>query len=197
MDWRSGILGSGNATFWIALIRATLAFSLGVTMLLMPDKTGPKLANFIGMYWLIGSILSLRWDASGRRARGLSLLSAVVGVIAGLILLSRGLTLGWAAEATFFFMLGLVILLTGLIHVFGGVKTGRDAARKWSWASFLLGIFEVVLGLLVVIRPLARGPLISLSASIWALLGGLILIGDAIRIRRLGQKKSLPDKKLV
>jgi uncharacterized membrane protein HdeD (DUF308 family) len=146
-------------------------------MLLLPDKTGPKLANFIGMYWLIGSILSLRWDSSGRRARGLSLLIGVVGVTAGLIFLSRGLTLGWAAETTFFFILGLVILLTGLVHVFGGVKTGRDATRKWSWASLL-----------------ARGPLIYLSASIWALLGGLILIGDAIRVRRESQKNSLPEK---
>ena len=187
-------MGSGNAAFWIALIRAILAFSLGVTMLLWPDKTGPKLANFIGMYWLIGSILSLRWDSSGRRARGLSLLTGVVGVIAGLIFLSRGLTLRWAAETTFFFMLGLVILLTGLVHVFGGVKTGRDATRKWSWASLLLGVFEVILGLLVVIEPLARGPLIYLSASIWALLGGLILIGDAIRARRLSHKKALPEK---
>ncbi len=95
-------MGSGNAVFLIALIRAILAFSLGVTMLLVPDKTGPKLANFIAMYWLIGSILSVRWDASGRRARRLSLLTGVVGVIAGLILLSRGLTLGWATEVTFF-----------------------------------------------------------------------------------------------
>ncbi len=97
-------------------------------------------------------------------------------------------------RSDFFFMLGLVILFTGLIHVFDGVKTGRFATRQWSWASLLLGIFEIILGLLLVIKPLARGPLIYLSASIWALLAGLTLIGDAIRTRRLSQKNHSQTK---
>ena len=43
------------------------------------------------------------------------------------------------------------------------------------------------MGLLLVISPLERGPIIYFAASIWALLGGLILIGDALRVRRVSQ----------
>jgi uncharacterized membrane protein HdeD (DUF308 family) len=81
--------------------------------------------------------------------------------------------------------------LTGLLHIFGGFRTGPVEThllshnRKWSWTAFLLGLFEMVLGLMLVIEPMGRGPLVYFAASVWALIGGVILLGDALRIRRL------------
>jgi uncharacterized membrane protein HdeD (DUF308 family) len=93
------------------------------------------------------------------------------------------------AEDIFFSVLGLVILLTGLLHIFGGFKKGPDQVRQWSWTSFLLGLFEVILGLMLVVGPLTRDIWVYLAAGIWALIGGVILIGDAIRLRRLSQQE--------
>jgi uncharacterized membrane protein HdeD (DUF308 family) len=61
--------------------------------------------------------------------------------------------------------------------------------RKWSWTAFLLGLFEIVLGLLLVVEPLGRGPVVYFAASIWALVGGAILLGDAVRLHKLQQAK--------
>lgn len=177
-----------NVAFWITLLRGILAISLGTALLIQPDKPLPMLGNFMGMYWLAAGIISLRWGASGERARGFPVLAGVIGVLAGLGMLSRTLAPTVVPEGTFFSVLGLVILLTGLLHIFGGFKKSPDQAREWSWTGFLLGLFEVILGLMLVVGPLTRDIWVYLAASIWALIGGAILITDALRLRRLSRQ---------
>jgi uncharacterized membrane protein HdeD (DUF308 family) len=180
--------------YWITLIRGLLAISLGVALILQPDKAQPILVNFMGIFWLLSGIVSLRWGVHGERARGLSLLAGIVGVLAGIGLLTRRWTTGAEYEETLVIVVGLIILLTGLLHIFGGFRTGAEETpllgrkRKWSWTSFLLGLFEMVLGLLLTIAPLHVGPGVYVAASIWALVAGVILIGEATRLRRMRQQ---------
>jgi uncharacterized membrane protein HdeD (DUF308 family) len=176
--------------FWITLIRGMLAVTLGVALFFWPDKARPMLVNFMGMFWLVSGIISLRWGVHGERAKGLSLLAGAAGVLAGIGMLSRRFTHGIVGEDVLISVIGLIILLTGLMHIFGGFRTGPvethlfSENRKWSWTAFLLGIFEIVLGLLLIVEPQGRGPLVYFAASVWALVGGAILLGDAARQRR-------------
>ena len=180
--------------FWVTLFRGLLAISLGVVLLFLPGKALPMLANFMGIFWLLAGVTSLRWSASGERARGLSLVAGVIGVLAGLVMISRHLTDNVVSFTTLLDILAVVILLTGLLHIVGGFRTGEDAARQRSWTSVLLGVFEVVLGILLLITraaaPTGFGRPTYLAFTIWALIGGLILIGEALRVRkaRLSQK---------
>jgi uncharacterized membrane protein HdeD (DUF308 family) len=176
--------------FWITLFRGALAITLGVALIFQPDKARPMLVNFMGMFWLVSGIVSLRWGVHGERARGLSLLAGVAGFLAGVGMLSRSFTRGMVGEDVLLSVIGLIIFLTGLMHIIGGFRTGAEhrhlfsADRQWSWTAFLLGLFEIVLGVMLVIEPLGRGPVIYFAASVWALLGGVILLGDAARQRR-------------
>jgi uncharacterized membrane protein HdeD (DUF308 family) len=179
--------------FWITLVRGMLAVTLGVALVFWPDKARPILVNFMGMFWLVSGIVSLRWGVHGERAKGLSLLAGAAGVLAGVGMLSRRFTQGMVGEDVLLSLIGLIIFLTGLMHIFGGFRTGPvethllSQNRKWSWTAFLLGLFEIVLGVILVIAPMGRGPLIYFAASVWALVGGTILLGDAVRLRRLRQ----------
>jgi uncharacterized membrane protein HdeD (DUF308 family) len=186
--------------FWITLVRGLLAVILGVALIFQPDKARPMLVNFMGMFWLVSGIVSLRWGVRGERAKGLSLLAGAAGVLAGIGMLSRRFTTGMVGEDVLISVMGLIILLTGLMHIFGGFRTGpvetqpvsqnrfRGLPRTWSWTAFLLGLFEMVLGIMLVIEPLGRGPVVYFAASVWALVGGAILIGDAVRLRRQKQQ---------
>jgi uncharacterized membrane protein HdeD (DUF308 family) len=179
--------------FWITLIRGMLAITLGVALVFQPDKARPMLVSFMGMFWLVSGIVSLRWGVNGERARGLSLLAGAAGVLAGLGMLSRRFTMGIVGEDVLVSVVGLIILLTGLMHIVGGFRTGAvethllSRNRQWSWTAFLLGLFEIVLGVMLVLEPLGRGPVVYFAASVWALVGGTILLGDAVRLRRLRQ----------
>ena len=188
--------------FWITLVRGLLAISLGVALIFQPDKARPMLVNFMGMYWLVSGIVSLRWGVRGERARGLSLLAGAAGMLAGIGMLSRRFTRGIAGDDVLLSVIGLIILLTGVMHIFGGFRTGqvetdpasqnrpRGLPRTWSWTAFLLGVFEIVLGIMLVIEPLGRGPVVYFAASVWALVGGAILIGDAVRLRQRAKQEA-------
>jgi uncharacterized membrane protein HdeD (DUF308 family) len=173
-----------NVAFVVTLVRGLLAVTLGVVLLFQPDKSRSVLVNFMGMYWLVSGLISLRWGIAGRRAAGLWLLAGLAGVLAGIGTLLRGVATTRVQEEVFITTLALVIALTGLVHVFGGFRTGPDLGRRQSWSAFLLGVFEIILGLLLAFAPLERGTGLYLAASVWALVGGFILIGDAMALRR-------------
>jgi uncharacterized membrane protein HdeD (DUF308 family) len=179
--------------FWITLIRGVLAISLAVALLVQPDKTRPMLGNFMGMFWLVSGIMSVRWSIRGERSRGLPLLAGLIGVVAGLGMLARHFAFGWVQEAVFFSVLGVVILLTGILHIVVGLRTGGAAGtRRRSWTGVLLGAFEFILGLLLIVEPLGRSLAVYLVAGIWALIGGVMLIGNALSIRRQS-RESQPE----
>jgi uncharacterized membrane protein HdeD (DUF308 family) len=153
-------------------------------LLFQPDKTRPILANFMGMFWLASGIISLRWSVSGERARRTGVVAGAIGILAGLAMLTRGLTNAWVRQDILFSLLGVVIVLTGTLHISGGFRVGEHAHRKWSWTGFILGAFEIMLGLMLIIEPMGRSFVFYLAVSIWALVGGAILIMDAVRLRR-------------
>jgi uncharacterized membrane protein HdeD (DUF308 family) len=179
---KKGDQPSGVA-FWVTLARGLFAVFLGLALIFNPDKTRPMLVNFMGMFWLASGIMSLRWGASGERARRFPLLAGAIGIIAGLVTLTRNVARELVSEVLVISLLGGVMILTGIIHAVGGFRTGEGAHRQWSWSSFLLGVFEIVLGVLLLVTPLEQGSPTYWVASIWAFIGAFILLGDALRIR--------------
>ena len=124
-----------RAAFWITLARSLLALALGLALIFHPDKTRPILVNFIGVFWLAAGIMSLRWSASGERARRMSVVVGIVGIVAGVLILGRFLLSQLVGEAPMVLLLGTVVVLTGLVHVFEGFQTGPGHQRQRSWTS--------------------------------------------------------------
>ena len=175
--------------FWITLVRALFALILGVGLLLQPDKALPILGNFIGVFWLMTGIVSLRWGVRGEKAKGTAVLAGVIGVFAGLLMITRWLAMRYVGQELLFTVVGVVMVLTGIIHVWHGYQSEQGENGR-SWTATLLGFFEVVLGVLVIVVPLEEGSLIYYAAAIWAVVGGIVIFGDALRIRRQ-QKRSM------
>ena len=48
--------------------------------------------------------------------------------------------------------------------------------------------------MILVVAPLERGPVIYFASSVWALVGGAILLGDAVRLRRIRQHRERIDR---
>ena len=88
----------------------------------------------------------------------------------------------FVGEVLIFNLIGFIMLLTGLLHVFGGFRTD-NLSRSVTWGSFILGIFEIILGALLIITTVGFSPIIHLAISIWAFIGGFIILADAWRLR--------------
>ena len=179
-----------RAAFWITLARSILALALGLALVLQPDKTRPFVINFIGVFWLAGGVMSLRWEASGERARRRSVVVGIVGIVAGALILGRFLMIQLVGEAPIVLLLGTVVVLTGLVHVFEGFQTGPGHQRQRSWTSTLLGAFEIVLGLVVLMWRDDFGSIFYALVTIWAFMAVLVLLRQALRQRFLANAKT-------
>src|SRR5512136_1797841 len=178
-----------RAAFWITLARSVLALALGLALVLQPDKTRPFLINFIGVFWLAGGVMSLRWGASGERARRRSVVVGIVGIVAGALILGRFLMIQLVGEAPIVLLLGTVVVLTGLVHVFEGFRTDPGHQRQRSWTSTLLGAFEIVLGLVVLMWRDDFGSIFYALVTIWAFMAALVLLRQALRQRSRANAK--------
>jgi uncharacterized membrane protein HdeD (DUF308 family) len=163
----------------ILFLRGMLAILLGLALAVSRDRAPSALVNFMGVYWLLAGLVSLRWGLAGERPRRrLPLVAGAVGIVTGVVVLV-------ADVGTEFLLaiLGVVIALTGIIHLLGGFELADMSGRRWH-PGVPMGILEIALGATLIITSGHDGSLGTWLASAWALIGGVVLILDALRIRR-------------
>ncbi len=177
---------AARALVWLTLARGLLALALGLAILFWPHQAGPMLGNFIGMYMLVTGAMTLRWWLAYDRHTTLPGLAGGLGILTGLVIVGRLLLERWLPAVTIGQVLGILALLSGWTHVVGGFDVPATAHRFRAVESFLLGGFEVLLGILLIFYPLVldstepRPGLTSLLVG-WALVGGVTLLADAAR----------------
>jgi len=179
-----------SIAFWISMLRGFFAIILGLILIFNPEKSRVMLFNFMGLFWLTSGIILLRHAnvALGEQSdrmlgRRTTLALGLIAILTGLLVISRSLTRDLVGEVVFFELLGGVILLTGVLHLFGEFRIGRVLKGKRTTAQKILAIFEIVLGAMLIISPLDQGPIVYWAATIWALVGGGLIIADALRQR--------------
>ena len=98
-------------------------------------------------------------------------------------------------EDFFFFLLGTVILATGLLHIFSQQRLGGFWRDRQTRIHFGLGVFEVLLGGLLLLSPDVDQPFVYWAATAWALIYGVFAFVTAVRSYREGkqEKSGSPD----
>jgi uncharacterized membrane protein HdeD (DUF308 family) len=177
----------------ITIIRGLLALTLGVLLLLQPATLRPFVINFMGVYWLLGGFVSLRIAKESPRPRRLRLAVGIMEIVAGAALLTRTISVSLIPLPILMFVLGLLILFSGLLHILAGIRFSEKIGRGWEITNVLLGVFEVGFGVMVTLYPWFRFELIYLSVAMWAFLGGIIMIGDGIRLRQILREQPAGD----
>jgi uncharacterized membrane protein HdeD (DUF308 family) len=164
---------------WVTFVRGVMAIVLGVALALDFDRAPGALLNFMGVYWILNGAVTLRLGllVEGRRRR-LALAAGSIGIATGAVVLVASVD-----KAFLLSILGVVIALTGLAHLLGGFEIADVSGRKWR-PGVPLGILEVGLGVTLVLTSGQSGAVSAWLASAWALLGGVVLVSDALVVRR-------------
>ena len=164
---------------WITVARGVMAIVLGLALAFNHNRAPAALANFMGVYWILNGMVTVRGGMAleGRRRR-VALAAGLIGVVTGAVVLLVNV------DTTFLLsIIGVVIALTGIVHLTGGFELADVSGRRWR-PGVPLGILEVGLGTTLVLTSGAGGSLSTWLASAWALLGGIVLVSDALRVRR-------------
>jgi uncharacterized membrane protein HdeD (DUF308 family) len=170
--------------WYVYLARGIFAIVLGI--LLVADKARWNTLQYMGMFWLSIGLTSIAWARPrGSRIKWArwSLAAGILGVLAGVFALVRPIAIQFMATWVFVVLIGALSIITGLAHILGGFRAGSEDGAHWSWGSYLVGLVQVVLGVIVVIYPFEPIPPVLWLASGWCLLTGVLLILDALRLR--------------
>jgi len=169
-----------NNTFaaWTTFFRGISAVTLGLALIVRPDVARPFLNNFIGAFWLSGGLLSIRWGLQTKQSKWITIVVGVIGIMAGTAVLGRSLAERWIEPDFIITMLGVVALLTGILHVSGRMTVRHAPVGELSRTGILLGIMEIVIGLVLLFGSMSS-PIAYTVSVIWALLGGFALFNDA------------------
>jgi uncharacterized membrane protein HdeD (DUF308 family) len=163
--------------WWIALLQGIAAIIIGALLVAEPAETFLTLLPFLGIYWLVIGILSLVRVFIDRSVPWIwSLLTGIVGVLAGVAVLRHPLLAAIMIPTVLVIVLGVQGLVMGILEIIEGFKGGGAD-------SFILGVINILVGLLLLARPLAAALAVPLVFGILLLVQGIGLIVFAFRVR--------------
>ncbi len=155
--------------WFLVLIEGIAAIIVGLFLFMRPAATLVVLIQFLGIYWLITGIfalISLLWD---RSAWGWKLFSGILGILAGIMIVQNPLWSTLFVPATLAIMVGIIGIMIGVFQLISAFSGG-------GWGTGILGILSILLGFLLIGRPVLAG-----LALPW-ILGGLLLFGGLLAI---------------
>ncbi len=179
----------------LTFVRGLVALCLG-TALLVAGAGESRLATFIGAYWLIGSVLTIRWVARSRGIPGrrVGALAAGVGAVTALALLARKPLDDVVGTGVLLDLVGAGAIATGAIRMLGGFRDDQladDRPRKRK--SMLVGALDAGLGIALILTSDATSAWIRFLAAAWGLIGGTLLLVDALRLRRIARTSAVAN----
>ncbi|HET6351783.1 MAG TPA: DUF308 domain-containing protein [Coriobacteriia bacterium] len=167
-----------NVPWWVVLLEGMAVLGLGVLLLLKTEVTTLVLVSFFGWYWLIHGffeLASLTWD---RSHWGWRVLSGVLGVLAGLYVVSAPV-MGAAV------VLGVATIMLGINGAIIGASSLAKAVAGGGWGVGIFGALSLVIGLSIALRfPEYMGAL-PWVWGVMAMIAGAAGVAAAVRIRKI------------
>jgi uncharacterized membrane protein HdeD (DUF308 family) len=168
--------------WWLTLITGVLLVIVGATMLW--SNFGTKLETyaflvfFIGFYWLIEGIFDIVYMFVDHTAWGWKLFIGIVSIIAGASILRYPLAAGVALPKIFVLVMGIWGLMYGIILLIMAFQGG-------GWGAGILGVLGIIFGIVLMVNYTAPGMGLAMiwTASVFALIGGVVMIVQSLRLR--------------
>ncbi|HMK08802.1 MAG TPA: DUF308 domain-containing protein [Anaerolineales bacterium] len=167
-----------KSMWWIPLIGGIAAIILGLLLLSAPAMTTATLVVFLGIYWLVGGIVSIVtiFTREDKKGWGWSLFLGVLGIIAGILVLQHPLWSTILVPAVLVIVLAVDGLIIGVIQLIQGF-TGGGAG------PIILGILSIIFGVILLANPMLATLGLPLVLGIFAVIGGIVAIVQAFRMK--------------
>jgi len=162
--------------WWLVLIEAIAAIIIGILLLINPGSTLIVLIRLLGFYFLITGVLSIISIFIDSSAWGWKLFSGILGILAGIVIVDHPLWATLIVPTTFIIVIAIFAIIIGVINLI-------HAFRGAGWGKAALGALSILLGVVLLSRPLLATISLPLILGILALAGGFLALIDAFRLR--------------
>ncbi len=163
------------------LIEGIVLVILGLAAIIVPPIASIAVTVMLGWMFFISGIAALLMTFWARQAPGFiwSLISAVLGIAAGIILLTR------PAEGTLTLtvVVGIYFLAEGVATIMYALQHRKELSERWSWLA-ISGLMDILIAFFIISGlPGSAAWAIGLLVGINLLIGGSSLIGMALAAR--------------
>jgi len=175
-------MGAALQAHWKTfLIEGILLAVLGLAAMVVPLIASLAFTIFLGWMFLITGVVGLGLTLWARQLPGFwwSLISAVLGIAAGLILLARPAQ----GVLTLTIVIGAYFLAEGVASIMYALQHRRELSERWSW-MLIAGLMDILISAIIITGlPGSAEWAIGLLVGINLLFGGASLIGMALAAR--------------
>jgi uncharacterized membrane protein HdeD (DUF308 family) len=175
--------GSLRAHWKFFMGEGVVLLILGIAAIILPQVASVAIAILIGWLLLMSGIVGLWSSFATRHAPGFgwSLLSAVAGIVAGIVLLAWPLS----GVVTLTLVLSAFLCVEGVVSIFYALAHRRELSGRWGMLLFS-GVVDLVLAALILSGlPASAGWAIGVLVGINMVMGGVALIAMASHARAL------------
>jgi len=166
--------------WWQVAVRGFIALLFGILLLAWPGVSLFLFAIFFGAYAFVDGIFTLvaaiNYKA-GAGNRAWLFVRGICGIIVGIV------TFFWPAitELALVLLIGAWALITGVMELTFAFKAVKETGAKWLFV--VSGILSIILGLLILIRPIAGIIAVIWIIGAYAIIAGIVLIIVGFRLR--------------
>jgi uncharacterized membrane protein HdeD (DUF308 family) len=183
--------GKSVRDHWVLfLVEGIVLFILGFLAIVIPPLATLAVTIFLGWLFLISGIVGLFTTFWARHAPGFwwSLLSAAIGVGAGLVLLA------WPVSGAISLTLVLIVffLIEGIASIMYALEHRQQLSGRWGW-MLASGIVDLILAAMIFAGlPSSAAWALGLLVGINMIFGGSALVAMALHARTSSPDTSLP-----
>jgi len=166
-----------SSVWWVFLLEGIASLIFGGLLIVHPAATLVALVIFLGFYWLFVGVLELVRVFVDRSVPWYwSLLIGVLGIVAGIIVLNHPIFAAIVLPTAIVVWLGVLGLVIGVFAIIGGFTGGGIG-------SFIFGVINFVIGLILLGSPMVAALAVPLVFGILLLIQGVVLIIWAFRVK--------------
>lgn len=166
-----------SSIWWVFLLQGIAGILLGLMLLTAPAATLVTLVTFLGFYWIVSGVLSLVQMFVDRSVPWIwSLLIGLVSVAAGVLVVKHPLVAALTVPTLIVLVFGIEGIVIGILELIGGFSGGGAG-------SFIRGIFNLLIGILLLSAPMAAALAVPLVFGVLLIVQGGALIALAFRVR--------------
>jgi uncharacterized membrane protein HdeD (DUF308 family) len=176
----------GEKHWWQILVRGIIALIFGIVVLAWPTAALIIFAILFGAFVFVDGIFTLvtaiNYKEGGSR-RSWLYVRGIVGIIVGLIVFFIPIVAIPLLILILVYLIAAWALVTGVMELVFAFQANRDTAIRWMFA--ISGILSIILGILMLIKPLIGALVIAVVVGAYAVLAGILLIILSFRLRGL------------
>lgn len=181
----------GSTLRKLIMVRGFALLLAGLILLLFPQGTLTVLVIIMGVYWLIDGIATTFKSIKGRKvhaAGGWGIFTGVLGIIAGLVVLSQPVFSAILTTSLLVWFLGIIAIIYGISGLVTGIRLRKQT--KGEWTTILGGLISILFGIILITSPFVSVLVIIKSIGVISLIGGIIILVTAFGIKKKAKQET-------